>query len=83
MKIIWKDSTARPATKPRSYRGFIVRRRNNAVNGWVTDLPHDRNVYNKKVSAQRAIDAYYGDLSLAEERQLYEFQIIGKKKAGD
>ena len=84
MRIVWKDSFANKTYKELKYRGYYIRGcYQNGVNGWITDLPNDDNIYKNNYCAQNAIDKALGGYSRrgkpTEKRLSYGIQIIGKK----
>ena len=78
IKVVWKDSQ-QPSTREYPYRKHTAQR---FYDGWITNIPHDDNVYKHQSSAFNAIDAYLGGeprRANAEKRTQQGIQIIGKK----
>lgn len=79
MRIVWKDSS--PKTKPwitLQYREYIV---SQCEDGWVTNMPGDRNIYMPRECALNAIDETLGGKTRKAnpKRHLMGINIVGRK----
>lgn len=80
MRIVWKDSFANEERRPVKYRGYIIKSYGDN-NGWITDIPNDKNIYRTHYCALNAIDKHHGSKVGSRgsaKRKSYGVQIIGK-----
>lgn len=75
MRIVWKDSRT---YKTYCYRNHTIKRE---LNGWVTDVPGDDNIYYSAEMAHNAVDKMLGGKTrkASPGRQALGIKIIGKK----
>jgi hypothetical protein len=75
MRIVWKDSRT---YKTYCYRNHTIKRE---LNGWVTDVPGDDNIYYSAEMAHNAVDKMLGGKTrkASPGRQAHGIKIIGKK----
>lgn len=79
MRIVWKDSA--PHTKPwvtLQYRDYTVSQQEN---GWITNVPGDKNIYFPRECALNAIDEILGGKTRKANPQRHKLgvQIVGRK----
>ena len=83
MRIVWKDSFANEEHRPVKYRGYTIESYDGVTNGWITNIPNDKNIYKTHYCALNAIDKYHGTkvgTRGSSKRKSYGVQVIGQIK---